>query len=73
MTLAICLFLGGVAVGYLWSRWRERRFWHPLYRRYLTSAPMSTTPPTVAQIGPGEMEWGRATDDPGPFLRTPED
>lgn len=53
MTTAALLgwwFLGWVAVGYLVSEARERRYWQRLAIRTFTSAPMSTQMPTVAEL-----------------------
>ena len=72
MMLATLLFVAGVIVGYAFDRWRERRFWLPFYRRYLT-----TTPPTYTVkvdwpfLMPGDPEWGYFANDPGPFPRAP--
>jgi hypothetical protein len=65
---ALALFVGGVAVGYLVSRWREDCFWHRLFVREFTRPQMSTTPPTVAEVGrPIWLTGPCPICDDGPF------
>lgn len=49
-TWLVWWFLGGVALGIVIDRARERAFWRRLAVRVFTQHPMSTTPPTVAEL-----------------------
>lgn len=54
MILAACLFLGGVAVGYVIEGERQYRAWGRVAARVFTTAPIADlTPPTVTELRPG--------------------
>jgi hypothetical protein len=55
-TILALAFLGGVAIGLVVDRWFDRRFWRRMAMRVHAQAPMSTTPPVVAELR--EPGWG---------------
>lgn len=57
MIFVTWLFLGGVLVGYLAERERERRFHYRLWLRVRPQPIVNTKPPTVTELnGPIWME-----------------
>lgn len=55
MTLALLLFVAGVAAGFLLDRWRDHRLWARLVAT-MRAAPASTSMPTLVELR--APDWG---------------